>query len=163
LTRCYVDTNFLFAYSRRAAKDPDPRLDAWRQQVDHELGSDPGVISGLVFDELAYRAVLTWLRDAGDTDPMSTFRKSAPPVMRRMRGRLRRLWRAIEEMDFEIAVTDRSVTRHAIELMSDPGLSPRDAFHAAHALDSGCPVIVSSDPDYDRLAGLRRVGPANGR
>jgi len=159
VTRCYIDTNFLFAYSRRAAKDPDPRLEGWRQLVDHELGSDPGVISGLVLDELAYRAVLTWLRDAGDTDPMSTFRKSAPAVMRRMRGRLRRLWKAIDEMDFEIAATDRSVSRRAMGLMADPALSPRDAFHAAHALDSGCPVIVSSDPDYDRLTEVRRVGP----
>jgi predicted nucleic acid-binding protein len=163
VTRCYIDTNFLFAYSRRASNDPDPRLDGWRRLVDEELAEDAGVISGLVLDELAYRAVLGWLRDGGDTSPMSTFRKSAPAVMRRMRGRLRRLWKAIDEMNFEIAVTDRSVTRRATELMSDPGLSPRDAFHAAHALDSGCPVIVSSDLDYDRLAGLRRVGPANGR
>jgi len=79
--------------------------------------------------------------------------------MRRMRGRLSRLWNAIDKLDFEIAVTDRAVTRQAMELMSDPGLSPRDAFHAAHALDSGCPVIVSADPDYDRLAVIRRVGP----
>ena len=159
MTRCYIDTNFLFAYSRRASQDPDQRLDRWRRLVDQELGADPGVISGLVLDELAYRAVLAWLRDAGDTDPMSTFRKSAPTVMRRMRGRLRRLWKAIDEMDFEIAVTDRSVTRRAAELMSEPALSPRDAFHAAHALDSGCPVIISSDSDYDRLSALRRVGP----
>lgn len=160
MTRCYVDTNFLFAYSRRAGNDPDRRLDDWRRLVDDELGNDPGVISGLVIDELAYRAVLGWLRDSGDVSPMSTFRKSAPIVMRRMRGRLRRLWKAIDELGFEVAVTDRSVTRNAMDLMSDPGLSPRDAFHAAHALDSGCKVIVSSDPDYDRLAMLRRVGPA---
>jgi len=82
--------------------------------------------------------------------------------MRRMRGRLRRLWKAIDEMDFEIAVTDRSVTRTAMDLMTDPGLSPRDAFHAAHALDSGCPVIVSSDPDYDRLDSIRRLAPPAG-
>jgi predicted nucleic acid-binding protein len=93
---------------------------------------------------------------------MATFRKSAAVVMRRMRGRLRRLWKAIDEMDFEIAVTDRSVTRRAIELMSDPGLSPRDAFHAAHALDSACSVIVSSDPDYDRLDSIRRLAPPAG-
>ncbi len=159
MTRCYIDANFLFAYSRRASTDPDPRLDDWRRLVDDELGDDPGVISGLVLDELAYRAVLTWLRDAGDASPLSTFRKSAPAVMRRMRGRLRRLWKAIDEMSFEIAVTDRSVTSRAIELMSDPGLSPRDSFHAAHALDSGCPVIVSSDPDFDKVTDVRRVGP----
>lgn len=79
--------------------------------------------------------------------------------MRRMRTRLGRLWKAIDELSFELATTDRSVVRQALTLMSDPGLSPRDAFHAAHALDSGCPVIVSSDPDYDRLGALCRVGP----
>jgi predicted nucleic acid-binding protein len=159
VTRCYVDTNFLFAYSRRTSNNPDLRLDGWRRLVDEELGDDAGVISGLVIDELAYRAVLTWLRDAGDTSPLSTFRKSAPAVMRRMRGRLRRLWKAIDEMNFEIAVTDRAVTGRAKELMSDPGLPPRDAFHAAHALDSGCRVIVSSDPDYDRLDSIQRLAP----
>lgn len=159
MTRCYIDTNFLFAYSRRASTDPDLRLDDWRKRVDEELGTDSGVISGLVLDELAYRAVLAWLRDAGDASPLATFRKSAPAVMRRMRGRMRRLWKAIDEMNFEIAMTDRSVINRAIELMSDPGLSPRDSFHAAHAFDSGCAVIVSSDSDYDRLSALRRVGP----
>lgn len=159
MSRCYIDTNFLFAYSRRGSSD-NARLDDWRRLVDVELGDDAGVISGLVLDELAYRAVLGWLHDAGDPSPMSTFRKSAPAVMRRMRGRLRRLWNAVDELDFEFSVTDRSVTRSAMELMSDPGLSPRDAFHAAHALDSNCTVIVSADPDYDRLTTLRRVGPS---
>ena len=84
---------------------------------------------------------------------------SASSANQVQRGRLRRLWKAIDEMNLEIAVTYRSVTGKAIELMSDPGLSPRDSFHASHALDSGCPVIVSSDPNYDRLTDLRRVGP----
>ena len=160
MTRCYIDTNFLYAYSRRSSNDPNPRLDSWRRLVDHELGTDAGVISGLVLDELAYRSVLGWLRDGGDATPISTFSESAPTVMRRMRSRLARLWKAIDGLDFELAATDRAVTRMAMDLMSDPGLSPRDAFHAAHALDSGCPVIVSSDPDYDRLDQIRRLGPS---
>lgn len=160
MTRCYFDTNFLFAYSRRATSDPNSRLDGWRRLAEAELGDDGGVISGLVIDELAYRSVLAWLRDAGDASPMSTFRSSAPTVMGRMRGRFGRLWKAVEALDFEMAATDRSVTQRAIALMSDPGLSPRDAFHAAHAIDSRCSVIVSADPDYDALTVLRRVGPA---
>ena len=28
---------------------------------------------------------------------------------------------------------------------ADDGLAPRDAFHAAHALEAGCEAIVSSD------------------
>jgi hypothetical protein len=104
------------------------------------------VISGLVLDELAYRSVLAWLRYAGDKNPLATYRGSTTAVMRRMRSRLDRLCKAIDQMGFDFASTDRSVARQAIGLMSNPGLAPRDAFHAAHALDAGCSVIVSSDP-----------------
>ena len=60
----------------------------------------------------------------------------------------------------DFAVIDRTVARGALDLMSDPGLSPRDAFHAAHAIDSGCPAIVSANPDYDLLAAVWRFEPA---
>jgi len=159
VTRCYLDTNFLFAYSRRIRTDRDPRIENWRRLVDQELGDDRGVISGLVLDELAYRSVLAWLRDAGEQNPVSRFRSSTSVVMRRMRTRLDRLWKAVDELGFELTTTDRVVARQALVLMSNPGLAPRDAFHAAHALDSGCEVIVSADPDYDQLPGVRRLGP----
>jgi predicted nucleic acid-binding protein len=159
VTRCYLDTNFLYAYSRRISTRPDARVEGWRRRVDQELGDDPGVISGLVLDELAYRSVLAWLRDAGHKIPLATYRGSTTAVMRRMRSRLDRLWKAIDQMGFDFASTDRSVARQAIGLMSNPGLAPRDAFHAAHALDAGCSVIVSSDPDYDRLKAIHRLAP----
>ncbi len=156
MTRCYLDTNFLYVHLRQR---DDAAVIAWRNRLDGELAGDAAVISPLVIDELAYRSVLGWLRDAGDQDPLSTYRRSTPVIMRRMRTRLDRLWKAVEELGLELATTDRSVTRQAIALMMDPGLSPRDAFHGAHALDSGCPVIVSSDPEYDRLKGIRRLAP----
>ncbi len=156
MTRCYIDTNFLYLHLRQR---DDPDVAAWRGRLDAELAGESGVVSALVLDELAYRSVLAWLRDGGDRDPVSTFRTATSLVMRRMRTRLTRLWKAIDELNFELATTDRSVVRQAVSFMADPGLAPRDAFHAAHALDSGCPVIVSSDPDYDRLTALRRVGP----
>jgi predicted nucleic acid-binding protein len=159
VTRCYLDTNFLYAYSRRVGGQPDQRVEEWRRRVDQALGDDPGVISGLVVDELVYRSILAWLRDAGDRDPLATYRDSTAAVMRRMRDRLRHLWDAIDSMGFDFASTDRTVTRRAVDLMVDPGLAPRDAFHAAHALDSGCSLIVSSDPDYDRLEAIRRLAP----
>ncbi len=156
MTRCYIDTNFLYLHLRQRN---DPAVAAWRRRLETELAGEAGVVSALVLDELVYRSVLGWLRDTGDKNPVSTFRTSTSVVMRRMRTRLGRLWKAIDELDFELATTDRTVIGQAVSLMSDPGLAPRDAFHAAHALDSGCSVIVSSDPDYDRLAALRRVGP----
>ena len=156
MTRCYIDTNFLYLHLRQR-EDPDVRT--WRERLEAELAGEPGVISPLVLDELAYRSVLAWLRDEGDPNPMTTWRNSASAVMRKMRARLDRLWNAVDDLAFELAATDRSVSQQAKRFMSDPGLAPRDAFHAAHAFDAGCTVIASSDPDYDQLPGLRRLGP----
>jgi hypothetical protein len=128
----------------------DARVDAWHRSVDHELGGDPGVIGGLVLDELDHISVLAWLRDAGDKDPMSTFRGSTPALMRRMRSRLQRLWTAIDKLEFELAITDRSVSNQAIALMSNPGLSPETRFmqpmrstHAAGSSSARTPTTTA--------------------
>ena len=48
----------------------------------------------------------------------------------------------------------------ALGLMEDrPAMKPRDALHAATALSAGCDSIVSTDADFDRLPGLKRVSP----
>jgi predicted nucleic acid-binding protein len=159
MARCYIDTSFLYVHLREPEAGADSAVTTWRDSVALEQGDDTGVVSGLVLDELAYRLIMAWLRDDGDGDPLTTFRRSTSAVMGRMHSRLGRLWEAIDTLGLELAITDRGVTRWAMELMSDPGLTPRDAFHAAHALDRGCQVIVSSDRGYDRLSELRRLGP----
>jgi predicted nucleic acid-binding protein len=159
MARCYIDTSFLYVHLREGEADADSAVTAWRDSVALELGDDAGVVSGLVLDELAYRLILAWLRDDGDADPLTTFRRSTSAVMGRMHSRLGRLWQSIDTLGLELAITDRGVTHWAMELMSDPGLAPHNAFHAAHALDFGCQVIVSSDRGYDRLSELRRLGP----
>jgi predicted nucleic acid-binding protein len=128
-----------------------------------ELRGEAPVISPLVLDELAYRMVLAWLRDAGDTHPLTTFRGATADVMRRMRRRLARVWQAIDDLAFELVFPDRQAVQRALRLMADPGLAPRDAFHAAQAIESDCVVIVSADPAYDRVPMLRRLGPMTPR
>jgi predicted nucleic acid-binding protein len=126
-----------------------------------ESAGDAPVISALVVDELAYRSVLGWLTDGGDRDPISTYRRSTTDVMRQMRARLRRLWKALDELAVEIIITDTAVIDRARLYMAEPGLGPRDAFHAAHALEGGCDWIVSSDPDFDAVRELKRLGPGS--
>lgn len=123
------------------------------------LGDGAGVISGLVLDELAYRLVLAWLRDDGDGDPLSTFRADAGTAMRTMQRRLSTAWRAIDSLPLELQPTEHTVVVGAKALMARPGLPPRGAFHAAHALAAGCDVIVSSDADFARVRGLRLLAP----
>jgi predicted nucleic acid-binding protein len=159
VTRAYLDTNFLFAHASADFGATVPGFDGWRELVDLELGPEPGVISALVIDELAYRMILAWLRDDGDNDPLSTYRAAAAAVTRSMRPRLDRLWRMINDLHLVITPTTQGTVTRAKALMADPGLAPRDAFHAAHALGAGCTVIVSLDADYDTVSGLGRLGP----
>jgi predicted nucleic acid-binding protein len=118
-----------------------------------------GVISGLVLDELAYRLVLAWLRDDGDDDPLSTYRTDTRKAMRAARRRLTAAWRAVDSLALELQPTEHAVVTGAKSLMAQPGLAPRDAFHAAHALEAGCNLIASSDSGFNQVSGLRRLAP----
>jgi predicted nucleic acid-binding protein len=159
LSRCYVDTNFLYAHLRAKRGSTVGPVEAWRARALGEMEDGGGVISALVFDELAYRLVLAWLRDDGHSDPLSAFRADAGKAMRATRRRLTAAWRAVDALPLELQTTGQAALEGAKALMAQPGLPPRDAFHAAHALHAGCDFIVSSDSGFDRVPGLRRLAP----
>lgn len=75
------------------------------------------------------------------------------------RPRLSKTWRSIDSLALELQPTDQAVVDRAKALMARPALAPRDAFHAAHALEAGCTIIVSSDVAFDDVRGLRRLAP----
>jgi predicted nucleic acid-binding protein len=158
LSRCYLDTNFIYAHLRSKRGGTLGPVEVWRARVLDEMDGD-GVISALVIDELAYRLILAWLRDDGDGDPLSTYRADARTVMQAMRRRLATTWKAVDSLSLELQPTDHAVIAKAKSLMSRPGLSPRDAFHAAHALTAGCTAIASGDSAFDRVSGLRLLAP----
>lgn len=124
-----------------------------------EMGRDNGVISPLVLYELAYRLVLAWLRDDGDRDPLSAYRADPRSAMQAARRRLTATWRAVDSLSLELQPTEHPVVAKAKSLMTRPGLAPRDAFHAAHALEAGCTLIASSDECFDLVSDLRRLSP----
>lgn len=159
MSRCYLDTNFIYAHLRAKRGATLGPVEAWRACVLNEIDDSGGIISALVLDELAYRLVLAWLRDDGDSDPLSTYRADAGAAMRSVRSRLTSTWRAIDSLSLELQPTEHAVVDRAKSLMSRPGLAPRDAFHAAHALEAGCDLIASSDTGFDQVSGLQRVAP----
>lgn len=159
MSRCYLDTNFLYAHLRSKRGGVLGPVESWRARVLGELEEGAGVISGLVFDELAHRLVLAWLRDDGESDPLATYRADPGSAMQAARRRLTTAWRAVDSLSLELQTTDREVIERAKALMTRPGLPPRDAFHAAHALAAGCDLIASSDADFERVPGLRVLGP----
>jgi predicted nucleic acid-binding protein len=60
-----------------------------------------------------------------------------------------------------LAVTDEIVAR-ALALDVE-GLGANDRIHAATCLENGIDTIVTADADFDRVRGLRRVDPLDGR
>jgi predicted nucleic acid-binding protein len=56
---------------------------------------------------------------------------------------------------------DEPVVRRSIELVSTTAIRGRDAVHAATALQHGFTEIVSTDPAFDGVPGLRRLDPAD--
>jgi predicted nucleic acid-binding protein len=159
LSRCYLDTNFLYVHLRSARSQAPGPLEDWRSRVLAQAAVDGGVISALVHDELAYRLILAWLRDEGVNDPPSAYRADAQAVMRTVRRRLTATWRAVDSLSLELQLTDSAVVERARSLMARPGLGPRDSFHAAHALVAGCRVIASADAAFDDVPELRRLAP----
>lgn len=159
MSRCYLDTNLLYAHLRSERGRTLGPVESWRARVLDAIGDGAGVISALVLDELAYRLVLAWLRDDGDGDPLSTYRADPRSAMRTARRRLTAAWSAVDSLGLELQPTEAAAVGRAKSLMAKPGLAPRDAFHAAHALEAGCELIASSDLGFERAPGLKRLAP----
>lgn len=159
MSRCYLDTNFIYAHLRSGRDAAPAPIESWRARVLAELETGDGVISALVLDELAYRLILAWLRDDGDSDPLSTYRADPRSAMRAVSRRLASTWRSVDSLALELQPTGHVVVEKAKALMGRPALAPRDAFHAAHALEARCDVIVSSDTEFERVRGLRLLAP----
>ena len=143
MSRCYLDTNFIYAHLRSKRGATLGAIEAWRATVIDEIGRDSGVVSPLVLDELAYRLILAWLRDDGARDPLSAYRADPRSAMKAARRRLGATWRAVDSLSLELQPTEHPVVERAKSLMAQPGLAPRDAFHAAHALEAGCALIAA--------------------
>lgn len=159
MTRCYLDTNFIYTHLRSRRDGASEPVEAWRAQVLLALEGGGGVISALVLDELAYRLILAWLRDDGSPDPLSAYRADPRSAMGAVRTRLKAVWRSVDALSLELQPTDRAVVERARSLMARPGLAPRDAFHAAHALEAGCGLVASADAGLGEVPGLRLLAP----
>lgn len=159
MSRCYLDTNFLYVHLRSKAGTVTTPLEQWRHSVSIQAAADGGMISALVLDELAYRLILAWLREDGVADPLTKYRTEPQITMRAVRRRLTTTWRAVDALALELCPTERAVVEKAQTLMAKPGLGPRDAFHAAHALASGCNVIASTDAAFEQVPGLNCLMP----
>lgn len=63
--------------------------------------------------------------------------------------------------NLRILPVKRTTTLKAQDLMEEYGLKPRDALHAAIALENKITTVVSYDEDFDKLKEIKRIEPKN--
>lgn len=68
---------------------------------------------------------------------------------------------AIDLCDEIFAVAEKHTTRALELLLQNPDLSPRDAIHVATIEDAGNPRLLSTDRDFDAIAAVNRIDPAD--
>jgi len=67
--------------------------------------------------------------------------------------------RFLEFPNLKLLNVKRSVVLRAQRLMEKYEIKPRDAIHAATALENGIEIIVSYDRDFDKLEEIKRLDP----
>jgi uncharacterized protein len=136
VTGTYVDTNVL-VYAFGDPAHPKRRA----SRILMEEGADSGdlVTSVLAIDEFL------WVRrrTAGSAIAAADARTllSAPVL--------------------QILAVERVHADSAIEHVERFNLRPRDAFHLAVMRTAGCSRLLSDDPDFDAVPGVRRFAPGS--
>ncbi|MFQ6127728.1 MAG: type II toxin-antitoxin system VapC family toxin [Thermoplasmata archaeon] len=128
----YIDSNIPIY----AALDPRKK-GKWCRSVLEKIegGKHPAVTSALTFDELVYYV----RREAGLEESLQ-------------------IGQAFLEMpNLTFLPVNDFVLWKSLELMREHHLFPRDAIHAASAVNSGVIAVYSEDKDFERVKELRRI------
>lgn len=65
--------------------------------------------------------------------------------------------RFLEFPNLKFLKVDGQIISRAQDLIAKYEIKPRDAIHAACALENGIKEIISSDPDFDEVKELKRI------
>ena len=59
--------------------------------------------------------------------------------------------------NLELISVDQSLISEAIQIYKDKKLDPRDAIHLASMQSKSIKTLISSDPDFDKVKGIKRI------
>ena len=150
-TALYLDTMIPYALLRGldpAARDLFARIESSELQA---------YTSVLTFDELAYRMLLTLIRDHCQGSPLEQLRDNESQMIAQYYPQIAphlarlRTFRSLFLVD--VTSSDLEVMDEAMRLYH---LRPRDALHFAAMEKCGCFDLVSHDPDFDRVPKVQR-------
>lgn len=122
-----------------------------------EAGQYRAYTAALTFNELAYRMLLSLIRDKYGKSPQDRLRQDRQGMVNEfyahIETRLTQLQLLLHLVVLDITATDlTTMHRNCITYH----LLPRDALHLAAMQKVGCTALVSLDSDFDRVQGIQR-------
>lgn len=150
-SRIYLDTMIPYALLRSAHEGAMSFFNAVRE------GRITALMSALVFDELAYRLLLAFIRDRYSGSPLGHLRRRQGELLLQFAPAVAGLLERLRDIP-HVAVLDVQPedVGAMLEAMIAYSLLPRDALHLAAMRRTGCLDILSEDEHFDRVPGLRR-------
>lgn len=147
----YLDTTVLYAFLR--GLEPSAR-ELFTCIKAEEIRAYTSV---LTFDELAYRGLLAFIRDHYDGSPLDRLRADEAQMIAEFYPQLAPYLDQLRTFPNLFLVDVTSADLDVMdEAMRQYQLRPRDALHLAAMRKCGCLALVSDDPDFDRVAEIRR-------
>lgn len=149
----FIDTN-IFLYSITG----HPRYGPWCEELlDKVRATDiKGKISVIVLNELIHKLVIGEVAQKEGIRPSQAVRyvKKNPEVLEGLKA-----YEVVAEVesDYNLMIADLTKEHFSLarKLMGEQHLLSNDALHLAVMKEQGITNIATSDPDFDRIAGLK--------
>lgn len=151
----YLDTNFFYHFLR-----PIPRyrgvIQAFFQRI--EGGQIRAFTSVNTFDELAYRLLLSAIKDRYNGNPIELLRNQTSDMLREFYPSVQEVLLMLKSLPnlTILSLTESELSRMIDNLSSDM-LLPRDALHLAVIENHGIRYMATDDRDFDKVEGIERV------
>ncbi|MEW6187840.1 MAG: type II toxin-antitoxin system VapC family toxin [Thermodesulfobacteriota bacterium] len=137
MAQYFIDTN-IFIYAKGKDHPLKPGCIAWIKRIrDYDLTA---VINTEIIQEILYR--------------FQSIKKLPDGILLSKE--------AIEICRIILPVTQNDLTLALEILESNSRVQTRDAFHAATMINNGIQEILSADPHFDLIPGIRRIDPGQG-
>jgi predicted nucleic acid-binding protein len=147
----YLDTMVFYSVLRASSTVARALL----KQI--ETGRFQAYTAVLTFDELAYRMLLTLIRDKYGKSPQDHLRQDQAGVIAEFYPQIEQQLNQLQLLPnltiLDITLVDL-IAMHRNSLAHH--LLPRDALHLATMQKVGCKTLVSLDSDFDSIPGIHR-------
>ena len=154
--RIYLDTNaFYFFFFEH--KDYTKGIENIFEKIHN--GEHRGITSCLTLDELAYVILMRLIEKKYNKHPADVLRESKSTLLE-FTPKIHKIFDVILSFNnLEIVNAHKDMVGFIPAIMEETLLLPRDCIHLQTMLDQNCNAVLSTDSDFDKIQGIKRIKP----